>query len=245
MNDTGLDVQNRVFVSAFGQAVESVGHGGIGHFAPGGVIQIGGLERATAIVDSGVDIDDFELLVQQLDGGQDAVTVQSARVQVIGFEVGGGHKAHAMLKQRVEQAVQDHGVGDVSHVEFVKADQLVAFGDVGTQHIERIDGALQGAQFAMHLAHELLQVQTRLAHDGHRRVEAVHQKAFAAPHPAVHVDTARDVGVVDDFFQAVGAFFFVGAPIIGATLQGGHSSQLGGVAAEPPCFEFLLVGIGD
>ena len=163
----------------------SSGNGGIGHLAPGGVIKIGRLECATAIVDPGVDIDDLELLVQQLDGGQDAVTVQPARVQVIGFEVGGGHKAHAMLKQRVEQAVQDHGVGDVSDMKFVKANQLEPLGHANTEFVQRIDRALQISQFAVHFAHELMEMQTGFAFNRDGIEKAVHQKAFAATDPTI------------------------------------------------------------
>jgi hypothetical protein len=56
---------------------------------------------------------------------------------------------------------------------------------------------LQFLQLAVHLAHELVEVQPRLALQRHGLEEAVHQEALAAPHAAVHVDAARDRRAVD------------------------------------------------
>ena len=107
------------------------------------------------------------LLVEQRDGRQDAVAVQAVRVQVVGPEVGGGDEAHAVVEQRVQQPVQDHRVGDVGDVELVEADQPVALGHALAQFVQRVHRALQVGQLAVHLAHELVEVQPRLAHQRH------------------------------------------------------------------------------
>ena len=184
----------------FGQAVEGLGHGRVGLRPIGREVERHLLERAAAIVGAVVHVDHLELLVQQGDGRQDAVAVQAIGVQVVGLEVGGGDKAHAVGEQRVEQAVQDHGVGDVGHVEFIKTNQLVSLGHAHAQHIQRVDRALHVAHLAVHLAHELVKVQTGFALDRHRVKKAVHQKTFSAPYSAEHVHTARDLRAVDEFF---------------------------------------------
>ena len=238
-------MQRGVFVVRFGQAVKGVGHARVGLGAVGREVERYVFQGAAAVVGAVVHVDDFQALVEQRDGRQDAVAVQAVGVQVVGLEVRGGDKAHAVGKQGVEQAVQDHGVRDVGHVEFVKTNQLVTLGHALAQHVQRVDRALQLAHFAVHLAHELVKVQTGFAFDGHGVKEAVHQKALAPPHPAEHVHTARDLGAVDEFFQAVGALGFVGRPVVGAALQGRDGALLGRVGGETPDLEFTLVVRGD
>ena len=203
----------------FGQAVEGIGHSGIGLGPQGRQIQIDLLQGSAAVVGAVVHIDHFQGLVEQINRRQDAVAVHATRVQIVGLEVGGGHKAHAVVEQGIEQAVQDHGVGDVGHMEFVKANQLVTLGNLLTQNIQGVGLALQLPQLAVHLAHELMKVQTGFALNWHRIKKAVHQKTLATPHPTVHVHTTRDGRTVDEFFQLVRTLFFVSCPFVGASLQ--------------------------
>ena len=114
-----------------------------------------------------------------------------------------------MLEESIQQTVQNHRVGDVGHVEFVKAQELVTLGHSLAQHIQRIHRALQFAQLTVHFAHELVKVQTRLALDGYRAEKAIHQETFPATHTAVHVHTPRDLGAEDHFFERVGALGLV------------------------------------
>ena len=127
--------------------------------------------------------------------------MQTVGVQAIGLEVGGGDKAHTVVEQRHKQAVQDHRVGDVGHMELVKANQLVTLGHAFAQLIKRVDGALDHGQFAVHLAHEFVKVQTGFALDGHGRKKAVHQKTFAAPHPAKHVHALGNLRAAQELGQ--------------------------------------------
>ena len=68
----------------------------------------------------------------------------------------------------------------------------IAPGDAPAQFVQRVHRAVQVLQLAMHLAHEFVEVQSCLALQRHRLVEAVHQEALAAADPAVHVDPARN-----------------------------------------------------
>jgi hypothetical protein len=104
--------------------------------------------------------------LQQLDGRQDAVAVQPVRVQRVGVEVGGRDDADAVGEQRLQQPVQDHRVGDVGDVELVEADQPEAPRDAPPQLVQRVGRALELLQLAVHLAHELVEVQPRLALSG-------------------------------------------------------------------------------
>ena len=238
-----LDVQHRVLVLDLGQLVEGLGHGRIGLGTQRRVVEPGVFQRAAAVVRAVVHVDDFHALVEQVDGRQDAVAVQAARVQLVGLEVGGGDKAHAVGEQRHQQPVQDHRVRDVGHVEFIEADQLVLLGDARTQHVQRVLGALQHGEFTVDLAHEFMEMQAHLAPERHGVEEAIHEKALAAPHPAVHVDATGDLGMVDELLEGVGAALAVDRPVVGTALQRLDGAQLRRITVKALGYQFGLVGL--
>jgi hypothetical protein len=164
--------------------------------------------------------------IEQGNRGQDAVTVQTAGIKPVRHEIGGSDKTHTVIEQRHQQAVQDHGIGDVGNVEFVETDELVTFGNARTQHIERVLRALQLVEFAVHFAHELMKVQAHLALERHGIEEAIHEKALAAPYPAIHVNALGNLGAVDEFLQCVGAPSLVDSPLFGTALQCLDGAQL-------------------
>ena len=91
---------------------------------------------------------------------------------------------------------------------------------------ERVDRALQLGELAVHLAHELVEVQPRLALQRHGVEEAVHQEALAAPDAAVHVDAARDRRPRDQLGQRVAAPRLVVGPLVLAALERVDRAQL-------------------
>ncbi|MNV65253.1 hypothetical protein D3C71_1579420 [compost metagenome] len=190
------------------------------------VIELHLFERASTVIGAVVHVDDFKPFVQQRNGRQDAVAVQTIRIQIVRFEIGGGDKTHTILEQRRQQAVQDHGVRDICDMKLVKADEFVALGNARTEHIQRVYRTLQTSEFAVHLAHELVKVQAHLALEGNRVEKAVHQKAFTPPHPTVHVHTPRNIRAVDQLLERIGASCFVRSPVIRAALQGINRTQL-------------------
>jgi hypothetical protein len=115
----------------------------------------------------------------------------SSSIQPVGVEVRRGDDRDTVGVHRVEQPVQDHRVGDIRDVELVEADQPEAPPDALAQLVQRVGDALEFLQLAVDFAHELVEMQPCLALQRHGLEEAVHQEAFPAPHPAVHVDTAR------------------------------------------------------
>ena len=202
-------------------------------------------ERQLPVVGAVVDLDDLELLLEQFDRRQDAITVQPVRIEVVGVEVRGRDDADAVREQRDEQAVQDHRVGHVGDVELVEADQPEAPRDAPPEFVERVDGAFEVLQFAVHLAHELVEVQARLAQQRHFVEEAVHQEALAAADAADHVDATRDRRVAQQFGDRVRAARLVVDPFVVAALQRSHGAQLRRVARVAALGEQSLVGVGD
>ena len=171
--------------------------------------------------------------------------MQAVGVQVVGLEVGGGDEADPVLEQRHQQPVQHHRIGDVGHMEFVEADQPVALGHPLAQHVQRVDRALQVPQLAVHLAHELVEMQPRLALDRHRVEEAVHQEALAAPHAAVHVDALGDLRPAQQPAQRARTLVLVGRPVVCTALQRLDRAQLRRVALETAGGQFGLVGLAN
>jgi hypothetical protein len=199
----------------------------------------------TTVIHTVVDVDHLQTRLEHLDGRQDPLAVQAARIQAVGLEIGGGDKAHAVVKQSGQQAVQDHRIGDVGHMELIEADELVALRHPFAQFIERIDSALQLAQLAVHLAHELMKMQPRLALDRHDLIEAVHQKALAAADPAIQVNAQRNRWMADQLFEGIGTSGLVVGPLLGAALERCNRAQLRRVALVTPGAQFGFVGGAD
>jgi hypothetical protein len=99
-----------------------------------------------------------------------------------------------------------------------------------SKQIKRKRRAIQVLQFAVHFAHELVEVQPRLARQRHRLEKAVHQEALAAADAAPHVDAARDRRAHQQFGHRVGAPRLVVGPLVLAALERVERAQLGGVA---------------
>ena len=128
-----------VAIGRLGQLAEGPLHRGFRLGTERGVVQVDVVERAAPVVGAVVDVDDFQVLLEQFDRRQDAVAVQAVRVQAVGVEVRGRHDAHAVGEQRLQQPVQDHRVGDVGDVELVEADQPEAPRDAAAELVERVD----------------------------------------------------------------------------------------------------------
>ena len=118
--------------------------------------------------------------------------MQAVRIQPIGRIVRRHYKPDIQVKERGEQPVQDHRIGDIRDVKLVEAYQSVARCDVLCHFIERIFGALQIIEFAMHAAHELVKMHARLANDRHCGEERIHQETLAAADSAPQINAARD-----------------------------------------------------
>ena len=76
-----------------------------------------------------------EPLLDQIDEGHEALALQAVLVEIVGLAVGGGDDGEALVEQHLEQARQDHGVGDVGDLELVEAEQPRLAGDLlGDRH---------------------------------------------------------------------------------------------------------------
>ncbi|MNP17965.1 hypothetical protein D3C76_1104170 [compost metagenome] len=128
-----------------------------------------------------------------LDGGngrQQALAVEAVGIQLFRRLVGGGDHHHVLLEHRLQQAAEQHGVADVVDEQLVEAQHPHLFRQLAGQGAQRVDGAGELEQAAVHPLHEVMEV---LAPGGHPQalVEAVHQPGLAPPHRSPEVDAGR------------------------------------------------------
>jgi hypothetical protein len=121
--------------------------------------------------------------LQQLDGRQDAVAVQAVGVQPSGwkFEVvtisRGWSNSASSSRCRIIASVTSATWNSSKQISRKRAMRLPSSSSGLTVPFRVL-------QLAVHLAHELVEVQPGLARQRHGLEEAVHQEALAPPHAA-------------------------------------------------------------
>ena len=138
---------------------------------------------------------DIGVTLEERDEGQEEAAVEAVQIELVGRQVGGRDQHQPGGEQALEQARQDHRVGDVLDLEFVEADEPHLVGDHGSDRRDRIaaDPLANDVHPLMGLGHELVEMDTALGDGGGERKELVHQHGLAAADLAVDVETARRV----------------------------------------------------
>src|ERR1700692_4900160 len=86
-------------------------------------IQVRGrlLQLPQAIVGAAIQVQYVHMVPQQLDGRQEPIALQAVLVEILGWRIGGCDQRHAPAAQSLEQAGEDHRIGNVGNEEFVQA----------------------------------------------------------------------------------------------------------------------------
>jgi len=138
------------------------------------------------------------VLLQQLDGRQEARALQAVLVQVLRRGVRRGHQRDALGEHALQQPRQQHRIADVGDEEFVQHQHAQLAARLAHDLRQRIALARVQAQALVHAAHEPVEVGAVLAATfamrlvlrhrigGQRQVvvEQVHQEGLAASHLA-------------------------------------------------------------
>ncbi len=223
------------------ETVERAHQAFVGAGIQGIVIQLRLLQGAQAIVHPAIDVDHFRMLLDQRDGGQEAAALQAVLVQLIRYDVGGGDQRHAAAEKLLEQAAENHGIGDVGDKELVEADHPGLAGEpVGDQR-EGVLFPVQAAQLLVHPLHETVKMRAHLALKRQAVEERIHQIGFTAAYPAPEIeppDRLRALVALErrqQFRQRAGARrtspFGLDQPGI-QILQPLHGRFLGGIAGK-------------
>ncbi len=99
-----------------------------------------------------------------------------------------------MIEKRLKQTTQDHRIGDIYHVEFVKAEQPAFIRDFGSDPNQRIILLVflaERGQALLDFQHEGVEMDPALARDWRGVEEHIRQHGFAAPDRTEHVDALR------------------------------------------------------
>ena len=138
------------------------------------MIYRGLLKSLAPVIASIVHINHFKLRFEQFNGRQNAVAVKTVRIQPVRVKVRCGDKPYAVMKQRRQQAMKNHRVGNIRHMKLVKADQFITFCHARGQLVKRISSASQILQFAVNFAHELVKMQSNLSPEWHHTEKTIH-----------------------------------------------------------------------
>lgn len=95
------------------------------------VVDAGRGSRKFSIVGGRVEVDDSELFLEEVDAGNEGLTLDAVFIQVVRMPVGRGDEDHTVGHEGFEQTAEDHGIGDIGTLEFVEAEDLGGFGNVG------------------------------------------------------------------------------------------------------------------
>ena len=188
-------------------AVGAVGHGPerlvellVRPGAERGQVDIEIAQALHAVVLGAAQLEHFQPLLDQLDEGQEPVALQAVLVEIVGRAVGGRDHRHALVEQHLEEAREDHRIGDVGDLEFVEAEQPgLRRNCPGDRHDRVVLGRrtpgrqllAAAVQALVHLEHELVEVHAALLR--HRRVgeEEIHQHRLAAADRSPDVEAVR------------------------------------------------------
>ena len=99
-----------------------------------------------------------------------------------------------MCEQVFQQPPQNHGIGNVADVKFVKAQDARFFGNIGGNGFKRVLLAAFVAHAAVDFRHEGVKMDAAFAAVGQAAEERVHQETFAAPHAAVKIQAFGHFG---------------------------------------------------
>ena len=185
----------------------------------GRIISLRLRQSTAAIVNPCIHVDHIGHALNQLDRRQNPIAVQTIRIQIIGLVVRSHDKAHAVAHQTIEQTVQNHCVGNVGHMKFVKANQAVALRHTFGHLFQRVGLPFERFQFAVHTVHELVKVNANFALNRTLLIVGIHQHAFAAPHATPKIHALRNLWFGKEAGQFIRPFRFVLSPFVFALLQ--------------------------
>ena len=174
-----------------GELAEARIHGGAGARIGGREVEVAPLQLLQPIVLGRFELDSVSMRSSiSADEGREQLAVQPVAIEIARAAVRRGDDHHVAREEMLEQAAEDHGVGDVGHFELVEAEKRRVARDLGRGAADRIGGGFAAPlDRLMRLGHELLEVHAALRRVVDGVEEEVEQHGLAAP-DARHRDRA-------------------------------------------------------
>ena len=150
------------------------------------------MELLQPIVLGGFDLVGLHALFDHGDKGQEQRPVEPAAIEVARGAVRGGDDHHLPGEKMLEQTSEDHGVGDVGHLELVKAEERGTRRDLLCRAPDRILGLLaRPLDSVMGFSHEFLEMHAPLRRERNRVEEEIEQHRLAAANGAIEIEALR------------------------------------------------------
>ena len=205
------------------------------------VVDLDLLHLQPPVVGAVVHGDHVEPALDQLDRRQESLALQPAGIELVRVIVGRHDELHAAVHHLLEEAAENHRVGDVRNMEFIEADQSIPPCRARRCLGNRVLRPFQGVEFAMDLAHEMVEMHPALPDQWHTQVERVHQEALAASDRAPEVHALRQRRLDEQALQRARAALLIGAPFFVQPLQALDRAPLRRIGDEAAAREALLV----
>ena len=185
-HDPGLHVRGIAakFVPALPQP-------GVGLAVQRGAVDRRAGQRTQAVVGIADQFHHFAMALQCVDRGQEARALQAVLVQVAGGGIGAGDQHHALGKQAVQQARQQHGIADVADEELVQYQHAQGAAPFAGDRHHRVALTGMRAQALVHFAHEPVEMRAAFLSGGQAGIEQVDQEGLAAAHATPQVQALR------------------------------------------------------
>ena len=135
------------------------------------------------VVAAAVELENVELSLEQGDERQKPLAVQPVLVKLVGGAVRGRHHHDPGIEQCGKQAIEDHRVGDVLNLEFVKAEERRLGSDLRRHLGDRLAGSVPPLLFdaIVHFEHKGVEMNPPLVLARRGGEEEIHQHRLATP----------------------------------------------------------------
>src|SRR5690625_2588377 len=144
---------------------------------------------ALPVIGGALQLVHIHVLLQQFDKRQEELSVQTTLIKLLGRDVRGGDHDDTAREQRLEKPAEDHCIGNIRDLEFIKAKQRRLFGDLagdGPDRVRHIRFA-RDLEADLDLLHEGMKMDAPPGPDRRALEEKIHQHRLAAPDAAIEV----------------------------------------------------------
>ncbi|RUS23253.1 hypothetical protein BC937DRAFT_89723 [Endogone sp. FLAS-F59071] len=171
---------------------------------------------ASSVSVEGIEIDLFHLashttVVGAGVKGDERGALDTILIEIVWVAVGGCNDDNAVVEEGGKETTEDHGIGDVGNLEFIKAKNVSIASEIcgnGRNRVVVVRGSrLEAMDARVYIQHEGVEVDAALACDGETVIEEVHNHRLARADVTVDVEGFRDSGGIFGRFRGAAKDF--------------------------------------
>ena len=123
----------------------------------------------------------------EVDRRQEALALQAVPIEPLGGLVGGRDQRDAAREQGLQEAAEQHRIGDVPHVKLIEAQDPHLFDHALGHDIQGALAVPQPLEVAVDGLHEAVKVRAAFVFEGQAFEQGVHQPALASADPTPEI----------------------------------------------------------